>query len=137
MYDVSKDFRKFYKNCVVLQSEKQQNLRDKKDLNIKRLEDGLDLYNQEHDTHYAIAEKRVQGSMAMATVVQNDSNDYDIDVAIVFDQNNIGDLSPLQARRLVCKALEKKCGQFKVTPECKTNCVRIQYADGYLSLIHI
>ena len=78
MYDVSKDFRKFYKNCVVLQSEKQQNLRDKKDLNIKRLEDGLDLYNQEHDTHYAIAEKRVQGSMAMATVVQNDSNDYDI-----------------------------------------------------------
>lgn len=131
MYDVSKDFRKFYKNCVVLQSEKQQNLRDKKDLNIKRLEDGLDLYNQENDTHYAIAEKRVQGSMAMATVVQNDSNDYDIDVAIVFDQNNIGDLSPLQARRLVCKALEKKCGQFKVTPECKTNCVRIQYADGY------
>ena len=41
MYDVSKEFRKFYKNYVVLQSEKQQNLRDKKDLNIKRLEDGL------------------------------------------------------------------------------------------------
>ena len=35
MYDVSKEFRKFYKNYVVLQSEKQQNLRDKKDLNIK------------------------------------------------------------------------------------------------------
>ena len=131
MYDVSKEFRKFYKNYVVLQSEKQQNLRDKKDLNIKRLEDGLVLYNEEKGTSYAIAEKRVQGSMAMATVVQNDSNDYDIDVAIVFDRSNIGDLTPLQARRLVCNALEKKCGQFKVTPECKTNCVRVQYADGY------
>ena len=51
MYDVSKEFSKFYKNHVVLQSEKQQNLRDKKDLNVKRLEDGLDLYNQENDTH--------------------------------------------------------------------------------------
>lgn len=131
MYDVSKEFREFYKKHVVLRSEKQQNLRDKKDLNVKRLEDGLDLYNQEKNTHYAIAEKRVQGSMAMATVVQNDSNDYDIDVAIVFDKDNIRDLSPLQARRLVCKALEKKCGQFNVAPECKTNCVRVQYADGY------
>ena len=50
MYDVSKEFRKFYKNYVVLQSEKQQNLRDKKDLNIKRLEDGLVLYNEEKGT---------------------------------------------------------------------------------------
>lgn len=70
MYDVSKEFRKFYKNHVVLQSDKQQKLREKKDVNIKRLKDGLALYNQENDTSYAIAETRVQGSMAMATVVQ-------------------------------------------------------------------
>lgn len=131
MYDLSKEFGKFYKDYVVLSSDKQQNLRDKKDLNIKRLEDGLVLYNEENKTSYAIAEKRVQGSMAMATVVQNDENDYDIDVAIVFDKSNLDGLSPLQARRVVCKSLEKKCGQFKVTPECKTNCVRVQYADGY------
>jgi hypothetical protein len=131
MYDVSKEFRKFYKNHVVLQSDKQQKLREKKDVNIKRLKDGLALYNQENDTSYAIAETRVQGSMAMATVVQNDENDCDIDVAIVFDQSNIGNLSPLQARRLVRDALEKKCGQLKEPPECKTNCVRIQYADNY------
>lgn len=131
MYDLSKEFRKFYKDNVVLQSDKQQTLRDKKDLNIKRLQDGLVLYNEENDTSYAMAENRVQGSMAMSTVVQNDENDYDIDVAIVFDKSNIGDMGALVARRMVCKALEKKCGQFKVTPECKTNCVRIQYADGY------
>ena len=131
MYDVSKEFRKFYKNHVVLQSDKQQKLREKKDVNIKRLKDGLALYNQENDTSYAIAETRVQGSMAMATVVQNDENDCDIDVAIVFDKSNIGNLSPLQARRLVRDALEKKCGQLKEPPECKTNCVRIQYADNY------
>ena len=32
MYDVSKEFRKFYKNHVVLQSDKQQKLREKKDI---------------------------------------------------------------------------------------------------------
>ena len=35
-----------------------------------------------------IVEKIEQGSVAMATVIQNDSNDYDIDVAIVFDEEN-------------------------------------------------
>ena len=73
---------------MVLQSDKQQKLREKKDVNIKRLKDGLALYNQENDTSYAIAETRVQGSMAMATVVQNDENDCDIDVAIA---NTIAD----------------------------------------------
>ena len=45
-------------------------------------------YNKEHNTDYKISESRVQGSMAMHTVVQNDENDYDIDVAIVFESDN-------------------------------------------------
>lgn len=131
MYDLSKKFEEFYGKHVVLGSDKQQELRDKKDLNIRRLEEGLELYNEENKKNYKIAEKRVQGSMAMSTVVQNDQNDYDIDVAIVFDKSNLGDLGALQARRLVCKALEKKCQLFKEPPECKTNCVRVKYASGY------
>lgn len=131
MFDLAKKLEEFYSQKVVLGSDKQQELRDKKDLNLKRLKEGLDLYNSENKKSYKIAETRVQGSMAMSTVVQNDENDYDIDVAIVFDKSNLDGLSALQARRLVCKALEKKCQQFKVTPECKTNCVRIQYANGY------
>ena len=131
MFDLSKKFEEFYSKHVVLSSDKQQELRDKKDLNIKRLEEGLDLYNKENKKNYKVAEKRVQGSMAMSTVVQNDQNDYDIDVAIVFDKSNLGDLGTLQARRLVCKVLEKKCHLFKEPPECKTNCVRVKYANGY------
>lgn len=131
MYDLSKEFKIFYKNHVVLPGDKQQELRDKKDINIKRLESGLEEYNEENNTNYAIAEKRVQGSMAMHTVVQNDENDYDIDVAIIFDKSNLNGLTPLQARRMVRDALAKKCGQLNADPECKTNCVRVQYATGY------
>ncbi len=28
-------------------------------------------------------------------------------------------------------ALKRKCKQFKKEPEAKTNCVRIEYVDGY------
>lgn len=47
----------------------QNDLRQKKILNIKRLKDGLEEYNSEHGTNYKISVERVQGSMAMHTVV--------------------------------------------------------------------
>ena len=131
MIDCSKKFEEFIKNYVVLPADKQQVLRDNKNKNAKRLRDGLKQYNSDNNKCYSIAETRVQGSMAMNTVIQNDSNDYDIDVAIVFDKSNIGDLGPLQARRLVYESLKYKMGQFNEDPELKTNCVRIKYADGY------
>lgn len=132
MFDTSKQFEKFIKDYVVLQGDKQQELRDKKNLNIDRLRNGLAQYNRETNRQYGIAETRVQGSMAMNTVIQNDAQDYDIDVAIVFDKSNIGDgMGPLQARRLVKAALDYKMGQFTEDAEIKTNCVRIKYASGY------
>ena len=35
MYDLSKEFKIFYNNHVVLPGDKQQELRDKKDINIE------------------------------------------------------------------------------------------------------
>lgn len=132
MFDTSKQFEKFIKDHVVLQGEKQQELRDKKNKNIDRLRNGLVEYNKDNKTQYGIAETRVQGSMAMNTVIQNDAKDYDIDVAIVFDRSNIGEtMGSLQARRLVKAALDYKMGQFSEEAEVKTNCVRIKYAEGY------
>lgn len=89
MYDLSSKFNTFYRDYVVLPGDKQQDLRDKKTLNIDRLKSGLAAYNDANDTDYKVAETRVQGSVAMHTVVQNDENDYDIDVAIIFDKENL------------------------------------------------
>ena len=72
MYDMSTAFDKFYRKKVVLPATIQNDLRDKKKLNIKRLKDGLLEYNQEKGTDYKISEDRVQGSVAMHTIVQND-----------------------------------------------------------------
>ena len=88
MYDLSSKFREFYDDHVVLSSEKQQDLREKADLNLQRLKDGLVEYNNENDTSYSIVESCIQGSKAMSTIVQNEDGDYDIDIAVVFNKGS-------------------------------------------------
>lgn len=131
MYDISTDFKKFYYNKVVLSKEETNNLRAKKNLNINRLKDGLEEYNNKNNTSYKIAETLEQGSVAMSTVTQNENNDYDIDVAVVFDDVNLNGLGPIAVKNMVVEALKEKCTNFKTEPEALTNCVRIVYSDNY------
>lgn len=131
MYDLSTEFRKFYYDKVVLPTSEKTKLRDKKKLNIDRLKSGLDDYNEDNKTSYEVLETREQGSVAMSTVTQNDSNDYDIDVAIVFDKDNIDGIGHREIKNIVVDALKRKCTNFKSDPEALKNCVRIEYNDGY------
>lgn len=131
MYDLSSKFNVFYATCVVLPQVDQDELYSKKDLNIQRLKDGLTEYNEENKTAYTIAEDCVQGSVVMSTVVQNENGDYDIDVAVVFNKDDLGDKGAQATRNIVADALRRKTKQFNAEPEVKTSCVRIKYADGY------
>lgn len=132
MYDCSKEFNKFYRTKIVLSEKEQNELRKKRKLNIKRLKDGLLEYNEEKKKDYKIAEERIQGSMAMHTITQNDENDYDIDVGIVFESDNLNGSGPLATRNMVADALERKTKQFAEEPDVKTSCVRLEYAStGY------
>lgn len=131
MYDLSSKFNTFYTTCVVLPKADQDELYRKKDINIQRLKDGLKEYNEENKTSYSIVEDCVQGSVKMSTVVQNENDDYDIDVAIVFDRDVLGDKGPQAIRNMVADALGRKTQLFNAEPEVKTSCVRIKYADGY------
>ena len=131
MYNLEKEMKKFYYNEVVLPKEEMNNLREKKKINIDRLKEGLKEYNDDNNTEYKIAETIEQGSVAMSTVIQNDKNDYDIDIAIVFDSNNIGDIGSIAIKNVIVDSLKRKCTNFKTALEAKTNCVRIEYADNY------
>ncbi|MDK2801275.1 MAG: hypothetical protein PWQ70_2894 [Clostridiales bacterium] len=130
MYDLSSKFNTFYKDHVVLSKDETKRLRELKDLNIERLKSGLSDYNEENGTNYKIVDYVVQGSVAMSTITQNDKKDYDIDVAIIFDKDNLPD-GTTATKNIIVDALKRKCGQFKAEPEFKTNCVRLKYAEGY------
>jgi len=131
MFDLSAEFNKFYNQEVVLPGDTQTDLYDKGKLNIKRLKEGLKTYNEKHGTSYRISEMITQGSMAMNTAVQSDSKDYDIDIAVVFRKDNIGEIGAQAIKNIIVEAFSYKCGQFSANPEKKTNCVRIKYSGGY------
>ena len=131
MYDMSGKFNTFYDCHVVLSRSEQTELYNKKNLNIQRLNDGLEEYNEEHETSYKIVETCVQGSVAMSTVIQNDKKEYDIDVAVVFDKDELGDKGARATRNMIADALKRKTKQFNAEPEVKTSCIRVKYADGY------
>lgn len=131
MYNLDSKFKTFYGKNVVLPKENKQELYDKKNLNIKRLKDGLKDYNEEKGTNYKLAEEPVvQGSVAMSTVTKNEANNYDIDVAIIFEKDELP-VGTTATKNIVVNALKKKCTQLKKEPEAKTNCVRIEYQTGY------
>lgn len=131
MYDLSSKFNTFYSSHVVLPQSEQSSLYHKKDLNLQRLKDGLKEYNDENKTAYSIVEDRVQGSVAMSTVVQNEDSDYDIDAAVVLRKSDLGTKGAQATRNMVANALRRKTKQFNAEPEVKTSCVRVKYADGY------
>ncbi|MBE6832440.1 MAG: nucleotidyltransferase [[Clostridium] sporosphaeroides] len=131
MYDLSSKFNTFYNSHVVLPQADQDGLYHKKDLNVQRLKDGLIEYNEENGTTYSVEEVCVQGSVAISTVVQNEDSDYDIDVAVVFSKDALGDKGARATRNIVADALQRKTKQFNADPEVKTSCVRIKYAEGY------
>ena len=131
MFDLSNELEEFLNENVVLSGKEQKKLKKLRRINIDRLKDGLKHYNDENGTDYRIVQDVIQGSAQMYTVIQKEQKDYDIDVAIVFEEENIGDISPLVIRRIVREALAKNTKQFNAEPEVKTSCVRLHYAEGY------
>lgn len=132
IYDFSKELQKFHDECLVLPDEAVNELNDKKDLNIKRLRDGLDQYIKDSGKKYKIEKFVVQGSMAMDTAIQNDENDFDIDVGVIFDANTIIGVGHREIKNIIVDCfLNKWPNQFSKDPEAKRNCVTISYQDGY------
>lgn len=130
MYNLESQFKKFYGKHVVLPGKEKKALLSKKNINIKRLKDGLEKYTVNGKQYKLAEEPIIQGSVAMATVTQNDSKDYDIDVAIVFEKDELPD-GTTATKNIVKAVLKEVCKNFKVEPEAKTNCIRIVYAEGY------
>jgi len=130
MYDMSKNILDFHDNHVKLSESEKSKLRDYKNLNLKRLKDGLDEINEENDTDYKILIDYEQGSVSMSTLTQNDNKEYDIDIAVILDEDNIPD-DPSDARKVIEEALIKKCTNFSDPPVARTNAVTVWYKDGY------
>lgn len=129
IYDCSKEMMDFLNQKVRLPAAEQTKLKEYRDKNLTRLENGL---KENEDPMYTKSIN--QGSYAMNTINQHPDNDYDIDVGIVFNKDDLngrngGDKSALDARKMVCDAMQDD--RFKRQPEVLKNCVRVYYYEGH------
>ena len=56
----------FYYNEVILSNDNVTELREKKNINITRLKDGINKYNKDNNTDYKLYENLEQGSIALS-----------------------------------------------------------------------
>jgi len=129
MYDLNKEIVKFHNTEVSLSASLQSEMRKRRDANQNRLKKGL-----KDNGDPAVLRHVAQGSYAMHTMIQDESNDYDIDDGSVFNKEDLKGkqgayLTPLDVREMVRDAVDD--GSFKTPPEVKTNCVRVHYDAGY------
>lgn len=108
-------------------------LRDKRDLLLNDLRDGLRRYSQNHAVRIPRFEHFNQGSYAIGTGIEPlPGEDYDIDVGLIFHLSK-NDYSSVQVKQWVYEALNTG----NRTVEFKRPCVRVQYHRAGSEVYHV
>ena len=129
MYDCSKEITGFHDKHVRLSAADSSKLAGYREANKTRVNNGL------KTAENPIPARHInQGSYAMQTINQHPDNDYDIDVGMIFNKEDLegpqgGDKTALDTRKMVLDAVMDE--KFKTPPEIRQNCVRIHYNEGH------
>jgi hypothetical protein len=129
MFDLHSEIYAFYSEHVRLSTDERKQLREYRDRNIRRLKDGLKKLG------YKVPIRTpTQGGYAMRTLTQRPQNnpdvDHDIDVAVIFRQEDLP-AGALDARKRVLAGVIEGGGNFKKDPEARTNAVTVWYQENY------
>lgn len=130
MKDCSVDILKYHNDEVTLSPATRDKLRGNRNANRDRLKRGLEGNKDPMPDSFII-----QGSYAMKTMTQHQSNDYDIDDGAAFGAEKLKkkdgiSLTPQEAKEMVRDALIEG-GGLAENPTVNKNCVRVKYAAGH------
>lgn len=129
MYNFSKEMTCFHNDEVTLPKCEQDEMRDRRNSNRNRLNDGLKKNEDPNPYQY-----KSQGSYAIKTMIQESDKDYDIDDGAYFYKEDLvgargAEMSAIDVRWMVRDAIDD--GGFSKAPEVRNNCVRVYYKVGY------
>lgn len=129
MHDCAQDIQSYHDDDVKLSEDTRAKLRDNRNANRDRLKENLKEKKRPAPLRF-----QKQGSYAMRTTIQEANNTYDIDDGAIFAKDDLkgdrgGDMTPLDARQMVCDHLKDK--RFNKKPEVLKNCVRVYYNEGH------
>jgi hypothetical protein len=129
VFDLHLELNTFYKNHILVSKDERDNLTVYRETNISRLKSGLKKLGYNNPIRTCI-----QGGVAMHTLVQRPENnpdlDHDIDIAIIFRDEDVPN-SSLNARKRVLAGVVEGGGNFSKDPEARTNAVTVWYKNGY------
>jgi hypothetical protein len=129
MFDCAQDVRGYHDDDVKLSEDTRKTLRGHRNTNRDRLKENLKKAEKPVPLRF-----QKQGSYAMRTTNQEENNAYDIDDGAIFSKDDLKgdrgeDMTPADARQMVCDALQHK--GFNKKPEVLKNCVRVHYNEGH------
>ena len=129
-YNANDHLVRFHGARVFVNDDALSLARQRRQANRDRLKRGLDAAKEPQALEHV-----AQGSYAMSTMVQSESESSDIDDGVVFSREALkgsrgGDRTANEAKEMV-RAAVASTGDFKTPPEVRGNCVRIYYADGF------
>lgn len=130
MADLQKQFRTFH-DTISIDYEKKI-LAEKRDRILKQLKDGI-AEQRKDGTTIPPYHHRNQGSYAMGTGIKPLGDDYDLDVALIFDTTRDDHDDPVKVKNWVYKALENHTKEVRV----REPCVTVFYQKKGESIYHV
>ena len=132
MANVQTYFNKFH-DTIRRSYDDNSTLREKRDLLLSDLRDGLRKYAEDHSVEIPRFEHFNQGSYAIGTGIEPLlGEDYDIDVGLEFHLSK-DDYPPVEVKKWVHDALDTG----NRTVEYKRPCVRVQYHRAGMGIYHV
>jgi hypothetical protein len=130
IFDANNHLITFYAKHVRLGRARHVALAERRESCLNLLEDGLRrLGDKRHREYRSYVRVFNQGSYAMHTLNQHPKKEYDIDVAVIFKEEDLPTTS-LRARQRVADALRASLNNFATKPLARTNAVTAWYDEG-------
>lgn len=130
MFDMSSELTRFHDQEVRLPQQAQDILREHRNKNRTRLQNGLKVLGYPAPCEPFIP----QGSYAVNTINQSPDNDYDIDDGVVFEAKSLyhddgTEFTCRDAKEMVVEAMED--ARYRGEISILKNCVRVEYEEGH------
>ena len=132
MFDTHRYLRTFYEEHVRLGAPLKAELARHREACLELLRSGLRKLGEKrrHPGGYPeFVRTANQGSYAMSTLNQHRHKGYDIDVAVIFREEDLPGRA-LKARQRVAEALRASLNNFATKPMARTNAVTVWYNKG-------
>jgi len=120
MADVQKQLLKFHNSIKLSENSQNAKLREKREIIINALKDGLKRISEESGSELLKFEHFNQGSYAMGTGINPKDGDYDIDVGIVFQNQKWDFATPVQLKKTIRDAVSTDGRNVRIRRPCVT-----------------